>query len=121
MSHHASTSSPPPNYNFAFTPVVHELDAWWDMKQHGYKRPLQGFQSIHMPLNTGSGVVLSALSLIWGFAMIWHMWPLAIASFAAIVAGAIIHTFNYKRDYYIPAAEVTASENARTELLARHV
>jgi cytochrome o ubiquinol oxidase subunit 1 len=116
-----ATSSPPPNYNFAFTPVVHELDAWWDMKQHGYKRPLQGFQSIHMPLNTGSGVVLSALSLIWGFAMIWHMWPLAIASFAAIVAGAIIHTFNYKRDYYIPAAEVTASENARTELLARHV
>ncbi len=116
-----ATASPPPNYNFAFTPVVYEQDAWWDMKQHGYKRPLQGFQAIHMPLNTGSGVVLSVLSLVWGFAMIWHMWPLAIASFAAIVIGAIIHTFNYKRDYHIPANEVIVAENARTELLARHV
>ncbi|RRS04687.1 cytochrome o ubiquinol oxidase subunit I [Aquabacterium soli] len=116
-----ATASPPPNYNFAFTPVVYEQDAWWDMKQHGYKRPLQGFQAIHMPLNTGSGVVLSVLSLVWGFAMIWHMWPLAIASFAAIVIGAIIHTFNYKRDYHIPASEVIVAENARTELLARHV
>ncbi|HIV69499.1 MAG TPA: cytochrome o ubiquinol oxidase subunit I [Candidatus Aquabacterium excrementipullorum] len=116
-----ATSSPPPNYNFAFTPVVYEQDAWWDMKQHAYKRPLQGFQDIHMPKNTGAGVVLSALSLVWGFAMIWHMWPLAIISFAAIVIGAIIHTFNYKRDYHIHAAEVTATENARTELLARHV
>src|SRR6266567_4549674 len=26
-----STSSPPPAYNFAFTPVIHERDAWWDM------------------------------------------------------------------------------------------
>ena len=30
-----STSSPPPPYNFAFTPVVHDLDAWWDMKKRG--------------------------------------------------------------------------------------
>jgi cytochrome o ubiquinol oxidase subunit 1 len=30
-----STSSPPPDYNFAFTPLVHDLDAWADMKQRG--------------------------------------------------------------------------------------
>ena len=47
-----ATSSPPPDYNFAFTPVVHEIDAWWDMKKHGYKRPLSGFEPIHMPANT---------------------------------------------------------------------
>ena len=40
-----STSSPPPAYNFAFTPVVHDIDAWWDMKQHGYERPLAGLQA----------------------------------------------------------------------------
>src|SRR6202051_830327 len=50
-----STSSPPPVYNFAFTPVVHDNDAWWDMKQRGYERPLQGFKPIHMPSNTGAG------------------------------------------------------------------
>ncbi len=116
-----ATSSPPPPYNFAFTPVVHDTDAWWDMKKHGYQRPLSGFKPIHMPLNTGAGVVLSVLSLVWGFALIWHMWPLAIASFAAIVLGAIVHTFNYQRDCHIPASEVNATEHARTQLLARHV
>ncbi|QIL69436.1 cytochrome o ubiquinol oxidase subunit I [Diaphorobacter sp. HDW4B] len=113
-----ATSSPPPQYNFAFTPVVYEIDAWTDMKKHGYKRPLTGFQPIHMPANTGAGVVIGALSTILGFALIWHMWPLAIASFAATVLASIIHTFNYKRDYYIPAAEVAATEELRTQQLA---
>ncbi|QJY33682.1 cytochrome o ubiquinol oxidase subunit I [Diaphorobacter sp. JS3050] len=113
-----ATSSPPPQYNFAFTPVAHEIDAWWDMKKHGYQRPLTGFQPIHMPANTGAGVVIAALSTLFGFAMIWHMWPLAAASFAAIVLASIIHTFNYKRDYYIPAANVAATEDARTQQLA---
>src|SRR5204863_10055211 len=30
-----ATSSPPPDYNFAFTPVIHDLDAWYDMKSRG--------------------------------------------------------------------------------------
>ena len=116
-----ATSSPPPQYNFAFTPVVHEIDAWWDMKKHGYQRPLTGFKPVHMPANTGAGVVIAALSTVFGFAMIWHMWPLAIVSFAATVLASIIHTFNYKRVYYIPAAEVAATEELRTQQLARHV
>jgi cytochrome o ubiquinol oxidase subunit 1 len=117
-----ATSSPPPQYNFAFTPVVHEIDAWWDMKKHGYKRPLTGFQPIHMPANTGAGVVISGLSLVLGFALIWHIWWLAGVSFAAVVLASIIHTFNYKRDYYIPAAEVATTEDARTkQLAAAHV
>lgn len=113
-----ATSSPPPQYNFAFTPVAHEIDAWWDMKKHGYQRPLSGFVPIHMPANTGAGVVIAGLSTLFGFAMIWHMWPLAIASFAATVLASIIHTFNYQRDYHIPAAEVAATEEARTQQLA---
>ncbi len=113
-----STSSPPPAYNFAFTPVVRDNDAWWDMKQHGYKRPQSGFLPIHMPKNTAAGVVLAAISLVLGFALVWHIWWLAIASFVALVGAAIVHTFNYQRDFYIPAAEVAATEAARTQQLA---
>ena len=116
-----ATSSPPPQYNFAFTPVVHDIDAWWDMKKHSYQRPLTGFQPIHMPANTGAGVVISGFSLVLGFALIWHIWWLAGLSFAAVILASIIHTFNYKRDFYIPAAEVAATEEARTLQLARHV
>ncbi|HEX5806055.1 MAG TPA: cytochrome o ubiquinol oxidase subunit I, partial [Macromonas sp.] len=83
--------------------------------------PLTGFQSIHMPANTGAGAVISILSLVFGFAMIWHMWPLAAASFVAVVLASIIHTFNYKRDFYIPVAQVAATEATRTAQLARHV
>jgi len=116
-----STSSPPPPYNFAFAPRVHNLDAWWDMKSHGYHRPLEGFKPIHMPKNTGAGVVLAALSVVFGFAMVWYIWWLAALSFAALVAAAIAHTFDYKRDFHFPVDEVVQTEAERTRLLAAQV
>ncbi|XAH25714.1 cytochrome o ubiquinol oxidase subunit I [Xylophilus sp. GW821-FHT01B05] len=116
-----STSSPPPAYNFAFTPRVHDNDAWWDMKQRGYVRPKEGFLPIHMPKNTGAGIILAGMSAVVGFALIWQMWALAGLSFVALLVVAISHTFNYKRDYYIPADEVVRTEADRTRLLASHV
>jgi len=108
-----STTSPPPAYNFAFTPVVHDLDAWYDMKARGHERPRGGFLPIHMPRNSGAGVILSAFALVLGFAMIWYIWWLAAVSFAALLIGSIVHTFNYDRDYYIPAEEVARDETLR--------
>lgn len=117
-----STSSPPPDYNFAFTPVVHDNDAWWDMKQRGFQRVQSGFLPVHMPKNTPAGIVLAALSTGLGFAMIWHVWWLASASLVAIVVYAIYHSFDYDRDYHIPAEQIAATEQARSERLeASHV
>lgn len=113
-----ATSSPPPEYNFAFTPVVHDLDAWYDMKDRKHERPLSGFRKIHMPSGTGTGVVLAGLSVAFGFAMIWYMWWLAGLALVGIFATTIFHTFNFKRDFYIPVEDVIASEDARTRLLA---
>ncbi|MEN3149804.1 cytochrome o ubiquinol oxidase subunit I [Neorhizobium sp. IRAMC:178] len=113
-----STSSPPPDYNFAFTPVVHDHDSWYDMKLRGYERPLGGFKPIHMPKNTGTGIILAGISIVFAFAMIWYIWWLAALSFIAMVATAIGHTFNYNRDFHIPAETVTATEDARSKLLA---
>ena len=109
-----STSSPPPAYNFAFTPMVHDNDAWYDMKKRGYERPLAGFIPIHMPKNTWAGITLAGLSTVFGFATIWHMWPVAVLAFIAVVAVTILHTFNYKRDYHIDAADVVRIEGERT-------
>jgi cytochrome o ubiquinol oxidase subunit 1 len=116
-----STASPPPLYNFAFTPHVHDNDAWHDMKQRGYVRPLDGFLPIHMPKNTAAGFVLAVLSTVCAFALIWQMWPLAAAAFATLMVATIVHTFNYERDYQIPVDEVNRTEGARTRLLADHV
>ncbi|MDP9933216.1 cytochrome o ubiquinol oxidase subunit 1 [Variovorax paradoxus] len=113
-----STSSPPPAYNFAFTPRIHDNDAWTDMKRRGYARPLEGFTPIHMPKNTAAGFIIAALAATCGFALIWQMWLVAGVGFFAMLAAVIIHTFNYKRDYHIPADEVVRTEDARTRLLA---
>ena len=113
-----STSSPPPDYNFAFTPVVHGLDAWWEMKARGFQRPLQGYKPIHMPKNTATGVILGVISIAFSFAMIWYIWWLAALALVATFVVAIGHTFNYNRDYYIPAETVRRTEEQRTEALA---
>ncbi len=113
-----STSSPPPAYNFAFTPVVHDNDAWWDMKRRGYSRPLSGFKPIVVPKNTGAGLILATLSMVFGLAMIWYIWWLAAASFVAIVATAIWHTFDYNRIGSIAAEEIAQAEDERTRALA---
>ncbi|KQN91940.1 cytochrome o ubiquinol oxidase subunit I [Sphingomonas sp. Leaf67] len=109
-----ATSSPPPDYNFAFTPVVHDMDAWYDMKSHKYARPTDGFQPIHMPSNTWAGIVLAGLSTVFGLAMVWYIWWLAALSFVAVIGVAIFHTFNYKRDFHIPVEEVIETERRRT-------
>ncbi|MFK0162495.1 cytochrome o ubiquinol oxidase subunit I [Rhizobium sp. NPDC090279] len=116
-----STSSPPPAYNFAFTPIVYDHDAWWDMKNRGYVRPTEGFIPIHMPKNTGTGIILGVLSIGFAFGMIWYMWWLAAITFVAMLVITIGHTFNYKRDYHIPADEVVKTENERTKQLAGQV
>jgi cytochrome o ubiquinol oxidase subunit I len=105
-----STTSPPPPYNFAFTPRVHDLDAWYDMKNRGYQKPTGGYQPIHMPRNTGAGVILAGFATVLGFAMIWYIWWLAAVAFLGLIAAAIGHTFNYNRDYYIPVNEVEEAE-----------
>ena len=113
-----ATSSPPPAYNFAFTPVVHGLDAWNDMKQVGQTRPQGTYLPIHMPRNTGTGVILAGAATVCGFALVWYIWWLAAASFIGMIAVAIAHTFNYDRDFHIPADEVARTEAARDRQLA---
>ncbi len=98
--------------------MVYDNDAWWDMKRRGYKRPLTGFKPIHMPSNTGTGIILAGLATVMGFALIWYIWWLAAVSFVALLAVAIGHTFNYHRDFHIPADEVVRTEDARTRVLA---
>ena len=108
-----ATASPPAEYNFAFTPVVRDLDAWWHMKSAGALPPRAGFLPIHMPKNTATGIILAGFATVFGMAMIWYIWWLAVLSFAALIAMAIAHTFNDQRDFHIPAARVASVEATR--------
>ncbi|NDJ58669.1 cytochrome o ubiquinol oxidase subunit I [Enterobacteriaceae bacterium 4M9] len=107
-----STASPPPFYNFALVPQVHERDAFWEMKEKGeaYKQPTH-YEKIHMPKNSGAGIIISLFITIFGFAMIWHIWWLAIASFAATIVSWIVKSFDEDVDYYVPVEQVEKLEN----------
>lgn len=108
-----ATSSPPPFYNFAIVPdVQNKHDVFWQMKEEGsaYQKP-QVYKPIHMPKNTGAGVIISTFSLVFGFAMVWHIWWLAIIGFTGMIVTWIVHSFNEDVDYYVPVEEVERIEN----------
>lgn len=118
-----ATSSPPADYNFAVIPQVRTLDAYADMKARGEGRPNPAsIRDIHMPSNTCAGLVVAIFSLVLGFALVWHIWWLAIAGLVGIVATLVIYSSRDNDGYYIPASTVRKIEDKQpTELVAARV
>ena len=106
------TASPVQFYNFATLPKGEELDDFWVRKQRGeaWVKPAR-YEDIHMPRNTGTGVVIGAFSLVLGFAMVWHIWWLAIIGLVGMIGTFIYRSFDKDVDYWVPAAEVERIEN----------
>lgn len=117
-----STASPSPEYNFAVIPKVEDIDAFWDMKEKGtaYNRPKE-YHDIHMPKNTPDGLFMGVLTLGFGFAMVWHIWWLAIVSIVALIGLVIKVGSNDDVEYVIPAEEVEKIEDERFRLLSENL
>jgi cytochrome o ubiquinol oxidase subunit 1 len=114
-----SMPSPPPLYNFAVVPHVHDRDAFWDMQEKGENSNNQithkgevKYEDIHMPRNTAIGVFAGGITFFIGFGIIWHIWWLAGISTVLCVAFLIYRAFDQNIDYYIKASEVEAIEKA---------
>ncbi len=113
-----ATSSPAPFYNFAHLPTVNSIDGFWEDKQKNGAEALLShgpYEDIHMPKNTVAGPVMGILSIGLGFALIWHIWWLAIISGAGIFIAFLMRVFNDDIDYYVPAAEVERIEREHRE------
>jgi cytochrome o ubiquinol oxidase subunit 1 len=109
-----SISSPAPFYNFATLPQVRELDQFWEDKQNGvaYVQPAK-YEDIHMPRNTGVGVVMGAFGTVLGFALVWHIWWMAAFGLLGMIASFIVRAYDRDIDYWVPAAEVERIERSR--------
>ncbi|KAF1031369.1 MAG: Ubiquinol oxidase subunit 1 [Burkholderia lata] len=118
-----ATSSPPADYNFAVIPQVRTLDAYADMKARGEGRPNPAaIRDIHMPSNTCAGLVVAIFSLVLGFALVWHIWWMAIGGLVGIVATLVIYSSRDNDGYYIPASTVRKIEDKQpTQRVAARV
>ena len=109
-----ATSSPPAAYNFAETPVVHDIDAFTDMKEKGiaYQQP-ERYHDIHMPKNTVKGLAIGVFTFLFGFAMVWYIWWLAVVSALGMLFTVIARASEDETEYVIPAAEIERIEKER--------
>jgi cytochrome o ubiquinol oxidase subunit 1 len=112
-------ASPPPVYNFATTPHVDEIDAFARMKETGstHRKP-DHYSDIHLPKNTGLGFVNGVCVFLFGFAMIWYIWWLAISCALGMLITIIVRAADDDTDYTLSAAEVERRENLRFQQLA---
>jgi cytochrome o ubiquinol oxidase subunit 1 len=106
-----STASPPPFYNFAKTPRVEALDAFLHMKERGIPHRAEApFSAIHMPRNSWVGVAIGAFTFVFGFAMVWHIWWLAVLGTLALLILLVMRANDENVDYMLSAEDVARCE-----------
>jgi cytochrome o ubiquinol oxidase subunit I len=105
-----STVTPPPFYNYAVIPSVSEKDAFWAAK-HNRKKSQEIYEAIKVPRNSGLPLTIAVLAFAFGFAMIWHMWWLAILGFLGIITVLIVRSTQAEHEYLLSAAKVKQLES----------
>lgn len=107
-----SVPSPAPFYNFAQQPVVTDRDQFWADKQAGRMAKKPAYRDITLPKNTGEGVFIAFAGFVVCFALIWHIWWLAIAALIALITLLIIR-FNKddeEVEYTLKASDIAKME-----------
>lgn len=106
-----TTASPPAPYNFAKIPVVHDRDELVWRKAHPDEATKDDISSdIELPDNTAAGVVIGLTAGVFGFAMVWHIWWLAIVAFLVILATFITRSFSDDDEHSVSPSDVAALE-----------
>lgn len=100
-----STPSPVPFYTFARTPHVTERDAFWVAKRSKLKdtRP---YEDITLSKNTPLAMIIAGGAFLLSFAIVWHIWWLAILGLLVVVVTIIVRSMDEHTEYVLSAAEV---------------
>ncbi|MEY9865074.1 cytochrome aa3-600 menaquinol oxidase subunit 1 [Peribacillus sp. B2I2] len=106
-----ATHTPIPEYNFAIVPTVDSTEAFWDSKKKGFKLFSGKVEKIHMPNNSGVPFIMSCIFFVWGFALVFSMWIIAIIATIGIFACMIHRSFEKDHGRYISVEEIEETEN----------
>jgi cytochrome o ubiquinol oxidase subunit 1 len=114
------TLSPPPHFNFAVLPDVHGEEAYWTRKQMAIREDQlieePEYEPIEMPRNTPTGVICAFFASVCGFAIIWHIWWLAILGLIGAFAIFVWYAWQDEHEHVIPAEEVARQERERRRI-----
>lgn len=101
-----TTSSPPPDFNFARVPIVTERDCYAEAKRRGEQLPLGPLEAIEMPKQTAAGLVIGASAFLVGFGAVWYMWWMFWLGILGIMGAVLVRSFEDDDEYLIPSSEV---------------
>jgi cytochrome o ubiquinol oxidase subunit 1 len=114
------TLSPPPHFNFAVLPDVHGEEAYWTRKQMAIREDQlieePEYEPIELPRNTPTGVICAFFASVCGFAIIWHIWWLAILGLIGAFAIFVWYAWQDEHEHVIPAEEVARQERERRRI-----
>jgi len=109
-----STTSPPPRYNFAVMPHVESQDAFAYMKQTGTAGVFsETYESIELPGNSPNGFVTAFFAVITGFALIWHIWWMAILGILCALMTLLAFGWMERVNVQISGEELARDARAR--------
>ncbi|WAJ29097.1 cytochrome o ubiquinol oxidase subunit I [Antarcticirhabdus aurantiaca] len=112
-----ATPSPPPPYNFAVIPDVENEEAYWSIKQSAIRSQSLGeepdYKPIEMPRNSPTGFVTAFFSTLIGFALIWHIWWLAVLGLVGAYATFVVFAWRDEVEYEVPLETVVEAERER--------
>ncbi|MGI4939093.1 MAG: cytochrome o ubiquinol oxidase subunit I [Janthinobacterium lividum] len=124
-----ATASPPPAFNFAVLPEVSGEDAYWGIKERARRDAVLGeepeYVDIEVPRNSATGVTCAFFASILGFALIWHIWWMAVLGLVCAFGTFVVFAWRDRTEYVVTAAEAgrinRVNRQARQAALAARV
>jgi len=111
-----ATPSPPPLFNFAVVPNVKGEEPYWGMKRKAVEAMHLSaephYAPIEVPRNSPTGFVTAFFAAAVGFALIWHIWWLAILGLIGAYATFVVFAWRDVAENVIPSDAVARIDRA---------
>ena len=110
-----SIPSPTPEYNFAQTPLVRDLDALWYEKYQGdgKMKAAEPLGDIHMPNGSILPIFISFGLFVASLGLIYHTWSVVIIGFVIVFGSMFIRSIKEDHGYHIPKEELTNNKGGK--------
>jgi cytochrome o ubiquinol oxidase subunit 1 len=108
--------SPPPVFNFATLPDVSGQEPYWGMKRKAIEAmhlsPEPQYEPLEVPRNSPTGFVTAFFAFFLGFALIWHIWWMAVLALLGAFATFVMFAWRDITENGMSAEEVARIDRA---------